>query len=232
MKKNTIIPMNFNGDQIEKLRTICLEKFPNTFSLSMNTPGQLNDSSPGERNLIFLNADGDQDKARIKIWQLQKNYPNNQIVLCDSDTNSAYLAWKSGVFYFLKYPFSVTEMMRLAEKLTLSLSDAMPKIKFNHKNGYTLVDPAEICFCTSDGNYTDIYLKDNRKVVVTKKLKELEETFRDFTFLYRIGKGHIINLSRIKNIHYQLVSFEGLDIPVKFSEIYLHRIKTALLWYV
>lgn len=232
MKKKSIIPINFTNDHLAKLEALCSEKFPNTFSLNKLNTQLINEVDETVQSLIFLHVDGNQDKARIKIWQLQKSHPNLPIVLCDSDLSSAYLAWKAGVFYFLKYPFSAIEMLRLAERLSNRLSEKIPKIKFNHKNGYTLIDPVEICFCKSDGNYTEIYLKDNRKVVVTKKLKDLEEIFRDNTFLYRIGKGHIINLRRIKNIHYQVVAFDGLSLPIKFSDIYLHRIKTALLWFV
>ncbi|MHC1777580.1 MAG: LytR/AlgR family response regulator transcription factor [Lentimicrobium sp.] len=232
MNPNVIIPVNFSTEKLAELEVMFKENFPNTFYLINYKQAKINGSDRASRELIFLHANGDQKSARIKMWQLQKTHPDLPLVLCDSDITSAYLAWKAGAFYFLRLPFSALEIMRLAEKLSSQLSGPMAKIRFNHLNGYTLVDPSEICFCASDGNYTEIYLRDNRKVVVTKKLKELEDIFRDITFLYRIGKGHILNLNRIRNIHYQLVSFEGIDAPVKFSEIYLQRIKSALLWYI
>lgn len=229
---NNIYLLNFNDDQTSEIGAIVSEKFPNTFRIDDFSPAITNDNKQAERSLVLLNVNGNQDYAKIKIWQLQKSHPEYLIVLCDSDAETAYLAWKSGVFYFLRYPFSETELMRLAEKIVIQYALPVPKIKFNHKHGFTLIDPEEICFCKSDGNYTEIFMKGNRKVVITKKLKELDDIFRDLNFLHRIGKGHIVNLKRINRIHNHLVTFDGLDLAVKFSNTYLNRIKSALLWFV
>ena len=54
-----------------------------------------------------------------------------------------------------------------------------------------------ILFVESDGNYSTIFLSNNQKKVVTKKLKEIDNILPEHTF-FRIHNSFVINLNRIK----------------------------------
>lgn len=55
----------------------------------------------------------------------------------------------------------------------------------------------EILFVESDGNYCTLFLLDNQKILVTKKLKEIDSLLPDESF-FRIHNSYIINLNKIK----------------------------------
>lgn len=63
--------------------------------------------------------------------------------------------------------------------------------------GLVFLEIDEIIRCESETNYTTLHLKDKKKLVVAKTLKEFEELLSDFRF-FRIHNSHLINLTYIK----------------------------------
>jgi len=55
----------------------------------------------------------------------------------------------------------------------------------------------EILYAESDGNYSTIFLKDGQKILLTKKLKEVNALLPESSF-FRIHNSYIINLNKIK----------------------------------
>ena len=71
------------------------------------------------------------------------------------------------------------------------------KITINTDGKLVFLEPKDIFYAESDGNYTTLYLSDNKKIVVTKKLKEINELLPTDHF-FRIHNSFIINLNKIK----------------------------------
>ena len=71
------------------------------------------------------------------------------------------------------------------------------KITINTDGKLVFLEPKDIYYVASDGNYSTLYLSDNKKIVVTKKLKEMNELFPSDQF-FRIHNSYIINLQKIK----------------------------------
>jgi len=232
MDKIYLKPFGFPEETKQQLRLMVAERFGKVFLLSTTAEDAKASLSNNFSKLHLLWIDGEQTRERMKIWYLVKKYPEIPFVLCSVDAHNAYLAWQAGAFYFLKTPFNENELLRLVHKLKANRENDGPKFRFNYKNGYTLVYAEDVCFCKSDGNYTEIFLKDNKKIVVTRKLKELEEAFSICSFLPRVGKGLIVNINRISSVHNQLVKFDGMSVPVRFSDTYLRRMKASMLWYL
>ncbi len=65
-------------------------------------------------------------------------------------------------------------------------------------NGFTVVNPEDIIRCESDRNYTFIFLKDGRRILVSRTIKEYDEMLTEFNF-FRIHQSHLINLNFLKN---------------------------------
>ncbi len=55
----------------------------------------------------------------------------------------------------------------------------------------------DIVFAESDGNYTTLHLKDSKDVLLTKKLKQMDELLPEEHF-FRIHNSYIVNLDKIK----------------------------------
>ena len=71
------------------------------------------------------------------------------------------------------------------------------KIMFNTDGKLLFLESDEILYAESDGNYSTIFLADGQKIVLTKKLKEVNEMLPEETF-FRIHNSYIINLNKIK----------------------------------
>ncbi|HUX85079.1 MAG TPA: LytTR family DNA-binding domain-containing protein [Chitinophagaceae bacterium] len=63
--------------------------------------------------------------------------------------------------------------------------------------GFTFVTVGEILRCQAQGNYTILFLKDQRKFTVARTLKQFEELLSDYSF-FRVHQSHLINLSYIR----------------------------------
>lgn len=51
----------------------------------------------------------------------------------------------------------------------------------------------DILYCCGEGSYTNIYLQNNRKITVSKHLKEIETMLNSEEFV-RIHNSHLINI--------------------------------------
>ncbi|OSY87072.1 LytTR family transcriptional regulator [Tenacibaculum holothuriorum] len=71
------------------------------------------------------------------------------------------------------------------------------KITISADGKLIFLEQSEILFVESDGNYSSIYTTANKKIVITKKLKEVNELLPDEHF-FRIHNSFIINLNKIK----------------------------------
>jgi len=71
------------------------------------------------------------------------------------------------------------------------------KITLNTDGKLLFLESDEILYAESDGNYSTIYLVDGQKIVLTKKLKEVNTLLPQDSF-FRIHNSYIINLNKIK----------------------------------
>ena len=71
------------------------------------------------------------------------------------------------------------------------------KIALATKESIEFVAPDDIIVCSSDSNYTMIYLEDGRRKLISKTLKDFEEMLSGFSF-YRVHHSHMVNLNHVK----------------------------------
>jgi len=82
--------------------------------------------------------------------------------------------------------------------LEQNTKEAAPdKIPLSTSNGLVFVKLTDILYCESSGNYTNFYLHDDKKIMVSRQLGEYEKLLPDTNFT-RIHDKYIINLSYIK----------------------------------
>jgi two-component system LytT family response regulator len=108
------------------------------------------------------------------------------------------------------------------EKLEL-LADNMrqnsgPKrISLHTQEKIHIINVADIIRCESTGNYTNFFLAGNRKLLVTKTLKEFDKLLEEFNFI-RVHQSHLINFRQIKEFVKidggYIVMHDGSKIPV------------------
>lgn len=71
------------------------------------------------------------------------------------------------------------------------------KITINTDGKLLFLESDEILYAESDGNYSTIYLEDGQKLVLTKKLKEVNAMLPVDSF-FRIHNSFVVNLGKIK----------------------------------
>ena len=132
----------------------------------------------------------------------------------ESELREAVLHWKEEKE--MKKSFSSE---RMDELLTYLKREGIlkNKIAVPVTEGYEFVETNEILYCQSQNNYTLLFTVDNRKLVLSKTLKEFEKLLEKYFFI-RIHKSFLINPNFMKKYYRNdggyLVMQDGKSIPV------------------
>ena len=76
-------------------------------------------------------------------------------------------------------------------------SKPVNKIALPTMEGLQLIPIESIVSCESDDNYTNLKLKSGKKLLVTRSLKDIEETLEQHSFI-RVHRSHLVNLNEIE----------------------------------
>ena len=91
------------------------------------------------------------------------------------------------------------------------------KISFSTQQAIHFIAPVNIVYCESNSNYTTLHFIDNSKMIVSKTLKEVEDTLIHYQF-YRIHHSFIVNLKHIhryiKNDGGSIEMIDGAQLPL------------------
>jgi two-component system LytT family response regulator len=100
-----------------------------------------------------------------------------------------------------KNSVSVNEKLENSlEKLLQSAVFSQKKISINNDGKMIFLNPDDIIYCESDGNYCTIFLENKEKIVLSQKLKFMEEKLAQLQF-FRIHNSFLINLNKVKEFH-------------------------------
>jgi two-component system, LytTR family, response regulator len=75
--------------------------------------------------------------------------------------------------------------------------DVFPKIPVPTSDGYELIPVEQLLFCESHDNYTYFNLKNKKKIIACRMLKDVEEQLSDFPFFVRVHHSYIINIREV-----------------------------------
>jgi two-component system LytT family response regulator len=91
------------------------------------------------------------------------------------------------------------------------------KIILSTSEGIHIIKVKNIIRCQADDYYTNFFLNDGRKIMISKTLKESEELLVDYKFI-RPHRSHLVNISYIKKYVKSdggyIVLADGTKIPV------------------
>lgn len=194
----------------------------NKFSQEVNIVGTFN--TPKEALLfltnntvdcIFLDIQMEQCSGFDFIDELKQPYP--EIVITSAHNDYALKAIKENVLDYLTKPIDTDDLYLAIEKLKkklfsyqskdietfISQLDRNPnnkKITFQTGGKILFIEPDTIHYIESDGNYCTVYYEQDKSIVLTKKLKEVQAVVPEMDF-FRIHNSFIINLNKIKEYH-------------------------------
>lgn len=191
----------------------------------------INEKKP---NLLFL----DIAMPKMDGFMLLKRitYQDAQVIFVTAYDAYALQAFKTAAADYLLKPIDKSELIQAVDKVTQLIdsegtqnyiANLFERLQMNQKNsnliglptmeGLDFVKTEEIMYCHSDGNYTEIYLNDKKKFVVTRKIKFMEEKL-DVGQFVRVHNSYLVNLNYvtkyIKGRGGHLIMSNGDTIPV------------------
>ena len=90
------------------------------------------------------------------------------------------------------------------------------KINISCDGKIYFLEPNEIMYCESDGNYCNVFLENGQKLFLTQILKNIEEKLPKSIF-YRVHNSFVVNLNKVREYQKNegfLVLNNGIKIPV------------------
>jgi two-component system LytT family response regulator len=140
------------------------------------------------------------------------------VIFITAYSQYAIKAFKAKAINYLLKPIDDTELQNVIQewkedkdtksKLSSEKLDALlnylkregilkNKIAVSVAEGSEFIETNDILYCQGQNNYTFLYLSDNRKLVISKTLKDFEKLLDKYFFL-RIHKSFLINPNHIK----------------------------------
>jgi len=136
---------------------------------------------------------------------------NFETVFVTAYNHYAIEALNAHASYYLMKPISIDELIKavdyvteirtkedaLQDQVLLTKSNLVSgKITIPQQDGFEILNTADILYCKADDNYTEIYLNNNKKKLVSKTLKYFEDILRDTSFA-RVHKSYLVNVNEV-----------------------------------
>ena len=136
---------------------------------------------------------------------------NFETVFVTAYNHYAIDALNAHASYYLMKPISIDELIKAVDYITeiktkeIALQNQVLVPKTNNANGkitipqldgFEVINTADILYCKADDNYTEIYLTNNKKKLVSKTLKYFEDVLVGANFA-RVHKSYLVNVTEV-----------------------------------
>ena len=116
-----------------------------------------------------------------------------------------------------RFQIPVPQQLELLLQKFKQPSNPVNKIALPTIEGLQMIPIETIVSCESDDNYTNIKLKNGKKLLVTRSLKDIEESLEQHSFI-RVHRSYLVNLNEIekyiKGEGGEVVMSNGASLPV------------------
>lgn len=170
-----------------------------------------------------------------------------EIIFTTAYSEYAIKAFKFSAIDYLLKPIDIEELKNAISKIekkhngsfTARLEHLVQNLKSNSNQRFKLALPSSdglvfvkidaILYCEASSNYTNIFMDDGKKYIVSRTLKEYEDLLIDQDF-FRIHNSYLINLNLIKKYvrgegGYVIMNNDAsLDVSKRKKEAFLSRI--------
>lgn len=160
-------------------------------------------------DLIFLDVEMPYGSGFDLLDKFDKT--DFEVVFVTAYNQYAIEALNNHASYYLLKPISIDELIKAVDYVTqikikeneLQNAVLVPKISATNnkitiptQNGFEVLEMKDIIYCKADDNYTELFLVNNQKKLVSKTLKYFEDILKDSGFA-RIHKSFLVNVSYI-----------------------------------
>ncbi|MDA3860979.1 MAG: LytTR family DNA-binding domain-containing protein [Melioribacteraceae bacterium] len=189
-------------------------------------------------NLLFLDIDLP-DGTGFDILK-KVDYANMKVVFITAHQEYAIKAIKFSAFDFILKPFNSGELIKTVrrvldeqtagnnalrfESILSNFGNSLPELKkivLKTSDRIYLVNVKDIIRCEAENNYTNFYLANRTKIMVSKTIKTYETLLSEHEFL-RVHQSHLVNLNFIQHFDKpdggMLVLSDNSTIPVSHQK--------------
>lgn len=167
--------------------------------------------------------------------------PNFFIVFVSAHEEFGIKAVKAGAVDYILKPVNIKELKQCVKKLLLIKNKQIrneqilesDKLILPETHGFNISSVDEVIRLEADGCYTIVVIKNEKKKILSRTLKDFEATLPKEKF-FRIHKSHLINLNFIKDYSnidgYYVTMFDGSKLEIsrrKVSE-FTQKIKSVM----
>ena len=165
-----------------------------------------------EPELIFL----DIEMPNMNGFQMLEQIPtiDFEIIFTTSYDQYAITAFKFSALDYLLKPIDREELEKAVQKISKKINPVISqqleillqkinqpsvpvqRIALPTMQGLEFVPVDSIIHCSSSNNYTEFFLTDKKRLLVSRTLKETEDMLAEHAFL-RVHHSHIVNLNAI-----------------------------------
>lgn len=161
-------------------------------------------------DLVFLDVEMPYGNAFDLLERLDEI--NFETIFVTAYNHYAVEALNAHASYYLMKPISIEELIKAVAYVTdiKSKENALQdqiltpktktvdgKITIPQQNGFEVIETASILYCKADDNYTEIYLNNEKRKLVSKTLKYFEDALTESGFA-RIHKSYLVNVNEIE----------------------------------
>ncbi|SFB56495.1 LytR/AlgR family response regulator transcription factor [Algoriphagus aquimarinus] len=158
------------------------------------------------------------------------HFPNRsfEVIFVTAHAEHAIQAIRESAFDYLLKPVDQADLESLLKRIHTKLNNKSinsasnntalekEKIVINMDDQLLVLDPDEVIYCESEGSYSYIHTLNGGKVLVSKRLKLLDNLFSKYKF-YRIHHSFLINLGMVKAYEKstgKVKLIDGISLPV------------------
>lgn len=167
------------------------------------------------------------------------SYRDFDLIITTAYDNYAIKAFKESAIDYLLKPVDTDDLIKAVSKIKINKEKSLlgfelrrvldsfsqkrkiKKISLSLTGKIIYVDPNDILYCKADGNYTIVYFVNDKKEMLSKKIKTVEELFDNSDF-FRVHNSYLVNMCHIKeflkNDGYFLTLENEMKIPVSRSK--------------
>src|SRR5215212_11482890 len=164
-------------------------------------------------DIVFLDVEMPNESGLELLKYI--NPLKTSVVFVTAYSQYAIPALKAGATDYLLKPVDAEELVAITRKVSQGkvknqdITSVEQKLIIPHLKGLKIVNTKNTVRLKADNNYTEIYLDDGQKLVVSKPIKDFENKL-DSRLFYRVHKSHIINILHFK----EYLSDYGVDTAV------------------
>ena len=181
-------------------------------------------------DLVFLDVELN-DKTGFELLKVFPN-KNFEVIFVTGFNNYAIEAFKHNALHYIVKPVNPTDLIEAVKRSNIDKKDKKTqeakqndtnkpkdkKIDISTENETRFVPLKDITYIKADGSYSLIYLTSNKKILVSKLLKEMENRLSKEEEFFRVSKSCIVNLNHvalIKHIDGGLIGMsDGTNISI------------------